>query len=194
MARIDWRDQVTQMFQVDSYRLNAPELADVPGRQRLGDSGSCGAARGSHDQARRRRLGRAHRERQRRRRDRVRRPSRDVRAVRERGRDSRADRRGEPPRARQAGHRHRREPSPRRSRGRLARGGRARPHDHRAEQDASAVRGMGVAARGAVPRRARAQSAPAEIHRPWTRSSSWRTRSTASRSTMPSATSTCRMR
>jgi glyoxylase-like metal-dependent hydrolase (beta-lactamase superfamily II) len=30
MARIDWRNQVTQMLQIDSYRLNAPSLPAFP--------------------------------------------------------------------------------------------------------------------------------------------------------------------
>ena len=32
MNRIDWRNQVTLMFQVDSYRLNLPRLTDHDGR------------------------------------------------------------------------------------------------------------------------------------------------------------------
>ncbi len=36
LARIDWRNQVTQMMQIDSYRLNAPSLPTFPAANGLG--------------------------------------------------------------------------------------------------------------------------------------------------------------
>ena len=84
MNRIDWRSQVTLMFQVDSYRLNlAPDqMPALPG---------CAGARGASSRACGHRhaagegcLGRARRQQQRRSRHRVRRSPGDVRGQRQR--------------------------------------------------------------------------------------------------------------
>jgi len=42
LARIDWRNQVTQMLQIDSYRLNAPNLPGFPAANGLATRESAG--------------------------------------------------------------------------------------------------------------------------------------------------------